>query len=76
MILSDPFPFALKGKSALLRVVRNNGHCWGEIRCGAERHRIDSRLDLYERTDEQAANVLIAAAKRRPDSLAPSLLCS
>lgn len=76
MILSDPFPFALKGKPAQLRVVRNNGHCWGEIRCGADRHAVSSRLDLYERTDEQAAQVLIAKAKRRPDELEPSLINS
>ena len=76
MILSDPFPFALKGKPALLRVVRNNGACWGEIRCGAQRFRVETRRDLYERTDEDAANALINVAKRRPDNLAPSLLTS
>ena len=76
MILSDPFPFALKGKPAQLRVIRNNGACWGEIRCGKERYRVDSRRDLYEQADEDAAQALIAIAKRRPDALAPSLICS
>jgi len=76
MILSDPFPFALKGKPAQLRVVRSNGYCWGEIRCGTERHAVNSRIDLYERTDEQAAQVLIAKAKRHPDALEPSLVSS
>jgi len=76
VILSDPFPFALRGKPAQLRVVRNNGHCWGEIRCGTDRFAVSTKRDLYEQEDEAAATVLINAAKRRPDALAPSLLVS
>lgn len=75
MILSDPVCFALRGKPALLRVVRSNGHCWGEIRCGEERYSVTTRADQYEQADEVAAQAFIRAA-RNPSKLEPSLLVS
>lgn len=59
MILSDPVPFAYRGKPALMCVVRNNGYCWGEMRCGAERYSVTTRADQYERTDAEAAEAFI-----------------
>jgi hypothetical protein len=75
MILSDPVPFAFRGKPALMVVVRNNGNCWGELRCGETRFSVSTRSDQYERTDEDAARAFIRAA-HNPSKLSPSLLVS
>lgn len=64
MIFSEAFPFTYKGRPAQLRVIRNNGFCWGRIVCkrGGELD-VWTRSDQYERTDEAAA-AFIRAAKR------------
>ena len=76
MILSDPVPFAFRGKPALMCVVRNNGHCWGEMRCGPERFSVTTRADQYERTDQEAAEAFIRRTRNAAYKLEPSLLVS
>lgn len=76
MILSDPVPFAWRGKPALMCVVRNNGHCWGEMRCGADRFSVTTARDQYERTDAEAAEAFIRRTRVATFKPEPSLLVS
>lgn len=72
MTLSDPFPFTYQGRPAEMRVCRNNGYCWGQISCGGTVFEIETRVDHYERTDEDAAQAFIRTAQRiRPSRQKP-----
>jgi hypothetical protein len=69
MIRSKPFPFTFRGAPAELRVVRNDGYCWGEIvvgQPGAPRPR-------YAREAQKHWNILrdgrhFLSVSRSPDS--------
>jgi hypothetical protein len=65
MIFSDAFPITFKGQPAQLRVVRNDGFCWGRLvlKSGEELD-IETGRDQYERADEDAAVAFENAAKR------------
>lgn len=67
MLISQAFPFKLKGAPAEMRVLRNNGYCWGRV-IFTDRRRaqldVGSRLDLYEQDDVYAAEVFIRKALR------------
>lgn len=59
--LSAPFPIVFRGQAADLRVVRNNGFCWGEVRTPAGDTitvDCDTPEDLYDEDDCTAAEVL------------------
>lgn len=65
MIFSEAFPITIKGKPAQVRVVRNNGYCWGRVifKDGKE-FDVSIQRDHYERIDEEAAASFERAAKR------------
>lgn len=67
MLISQAFRFTLKGAPADMRVVRNNGYCWGRIVFPDRRRAqldVSSRFDLYWRADDYAAEVFIRKALR------------
>lgn len=65
MIFSDAFPVKIKGRSAQIRVVRNDAFCWGRIvySDGAE-FDIETRRDYYDHADEDAAFAFERAVRR------------
>ena len=71
MIISDAFPFEVRGTTALMRVVRNDGYCWGNMTVGAVQVDVSTRSDQYDKTDEEAARAFMRAAKN-PANIAPA----
>lgn len=67
MIASAPYPCVIGGRPATLRVMRNDGYCWGRV-VFADRRRAQcdatARRDVYWLPDDVAAAALIRAAQR------------
>ena len=69
-VYSQAYPFRLMGEPAELRVVRNQGYCWGEVNTSSDAKdlkikdmQVESRRDLYGKDDDEAAEVLIQVAR-------------
>ena len=65
MLISEPFPFVLKGESANMYVLRNDGYCWGRIKFDSSPDQLDvpSLLkDYYDSPDDEAAAAFIRLA--------------
>lgn len=66
MIISDPVSFEFEGLPAVMRVLRNDGHCWGRIvTATGEQLDVSSRKDFYDWFDGDAAQQFINAVQRR-----------
>lgn len=63
-IISQPRSIRFQGAPATLRVLRNNGHCWGRLttRDGRRFNVETADEDLYDLDDELALNNLEAFA--------------
>lgn len=64
MIASDAVMFTYKGRSATMRVFRNDGYCWGRLNIGLEEYDVESKRDLYDEDDSLATTVFINRALR------------
>jgi hypothetical protein len=64
MLISHPRPIIFRGAPAELRVVRNNGSCWGTLNAAGQRFDVvtPDDDDLYDESDEDALDVLEALA--------------
>lgn len=67
MLISQAFPLTYDRKPAQMRVLRNDGYCWGRL-ITADGAQLDvaTARDHYDDCDEDAAASFIRAAKRKP----------
>lgn len=70
-VYSRAYQFELKGEPAELRVVRNQGFCWGEVSTLPESRtlkvsdfQITTHKDQYDESDDDAAAAFIKVAKK------------
>lgn len=64
MIFSDAFPITFNGKPAQIRVIRNDGFCWGRLITKRSERDVYTKRDYYEQEDLVAAQAFERAAKR------------
>jgi hypothetical protein len=64
MIISETYDCKIGGRSATMRVLRNNGMCWGRLVIGHRQYDVVTSRDQYERADDEAAATFIRAAQR------------
>jgi hypothetical protein len=75
MLISAPFPFEHAGQPAQLRVLRNDGFCWGRIVL-ADGTNLDvgiEEADWYDLTDTDAAQVILELVKAHSDCVVEPL---
>lgn len=72
MLISHARRITFRGKSADLRVLRNDGYCWGLLVDGVNAFDVSTRRDHYGRIDEDALDAFERAA-RNPKCIEPSV---
>ena len=63
MIESHTRVITYRGLAAVLSVIRNNGACWGRIRCAGKQLDVETRRDHYEESDEDALDAFERASR-------------
>ena len=70
-VYSRAYPFELKGEPAELRVVRNQGFCWGEVNTlphsknlKLTRYEVSATKDYFDSSDDVAAAAFIKVVKK------------
>lgn len=65
MLISEAFALKFNGRPANMRVIRNDGYCWGRLICldGTE-FDVSTARDHYDDDDDKAARAFIRAAQR------------
>lgn len=64
MMISHAVPFTYKGQDAQMRVLRNNGYCWGRmVLADGTEVDVSTNTDHYDDTDTEAAEAFIRAAR-------------
>jgi hypothetical protein len=65
MLICATHHFLHKGQPARLRVIRNNGNCWAEVKTAdGSRYSVQTAFDWYDYPSEEAEQGLARAFKR------------
>jgi hypothetical protein len=69
MLLSHPRTINFQGKPATLRVLRNNGFCWGRLSLeDGTVHDVESDEDWYDDEDEDALDAFESVLREAEDA--------
>lgn len=72
MLISHARRIQWRGKPADLRVVRNDGYCWGLLVDGEAAWDVSTRRDLYDYCDTDALDAF-ERASRNPRCVEPAI---